>query len=86
MSFIMSHDILEKIPSAQQKLRKGLFSASLLQRCMKSFSAAEINQYSSIMVNESEAIYKFMVNEGKAAGVPILTKMPIASNSTESKT
>merc|ERR1712190_145225 len=86
MSFYMSYDIVEKNPMVWEKVFKGRFTALLYSRSMSSFSAKQINLYSSIMVKDMEVVYKFMVNEAKTAGVPVLTKMPPARNSTESMT
>ena len=79
LSFMMAFDIMEKVPSKTQKLLDGLkpmnpYLAMLGKK--EGITAAEINQNASKMAKVSEAFYKWMEKEAKAAGVSYVKEVP----------
>ena len=79
LSFMMAFDIMEKDPSKTQKLEDGLKPMApylAMFRKEGGITAAEINQNASKMAKVSEAFYKFMEKEAKAAGVSYVKEVP----------
>ena len=79
MSYMMAYDILEKDPSKAPKLMDGLKPMEPYIKMMDKkggITAPEINQNANKMAKVSEAFYKFMEKEAKAAGVPVIKEVP----------
>ena len=75
----MAFDIMEKDPSKTQKLLDGLKPMNpylAMLRKKEGITAAEINQNASKMAKVSEAFYKWMEKEAKAAGVSYVKEVP----------
>ena len=75
----MATDIMEKDPSKSPKLFDGMKPISPYLAMLEKgggITAADINQNASKMAMLSEAFYKFMEKEAKAAGVPVIKEVP----------
>ena len=76
---MMAYDIMEKDPSKTPKLVDGLKPMepyiAMIQK-KGGITVTEIIQNASKMAKVSEAFYKWMEKEAKAAGVPVIKEVP----------
>ena len=91
MSFIMAYEVVEKNPGIRPKVLKAVkpvntYFASWKRATLPNINQGTINsQKASDMAKVSEAFYKFMVEEAKAAGVPVLKEVPKEQLSAETR-
>ena len=86
MSFIMAYEVVEKNPGIRPKLLKAVKPVNTYFASWNKSTLPNINsQKASDMAKVSEAFYKFMVEEAKAAGVPVLKEVPKEQLSAETR-
>ena len=84
MSNLMMYDIMEKDETVVFKLMKALQPVISIMEKMseveklknKEATVDFVNQNASKMQKMSQDLYKFMVGEAKAAGVPVVKEVP----------